>query len=294
MPEHRSTAFRAQIECQVIRRHRFTSVVHGCRISSTCDELHAGRQGRRKPRSLSYRASLLGLRRYRHALWQICSARGRRHHRGKNRDAAQVHALTGVCPTVALHVQWDFANGIAERRRSRGDRGAPRRFAPAPSIPISFRTRNTSSAPLAIPDREVRAKALGSRAREHRYREASEQPRPQLLVRGRIELSRHRQHPPAQERCSRSAGCGPRRSVTRSADADRIQAVRAGLLSHRYRRLGHGRDAHPRLQVRRRRSWSTPAIIILRRTSNRSSHGCFPKICSADSTSTTAATPMTI
>jgi L-rhamnose isomerase/sugar isomerase len=28
-------------------------------------------------------------------------------------DAGQVHKLTGVCPTVALHVLWDFPNGIA-------------------------------------------------------------------------------------------------------------------------------------------------------------------------------------
>jgi L-rhamnose isomerase/sugar isomerase len=27
-------------------------------------------------------------------------------------DAGQVHSLTGVCPTVALHVLWDFPNGI--------------------------------------------------------------------------------------------------------------------------------------------------------------------------------------
>src|ERR1700752_1799348 len=29
-------------------------------------------------------------------------------------DAGQVHALTGVCPTVALHVSWDFPNGRAD------------------------------------------------------------------------------------------------------------------------------------------------------------------------------------
>lgn len=28
-------------------------------------------------------------------------------------DAALVHSLTGVCPTIALHVQWDFPEGIA-------------------------------------------------------------------------------------------------------------------------------------------------------------------------------------
>lgn len=27
-------------------------------------------------------------------------------------DAGQVHALTGVCPTLALHVLWDFADGV--------------------------------------------------------------------------------------------------------------------------------------------------------------------------------------
>src|SRR5947208_946673 len=27
-------------------------------------------------------------------------------------DAGQVHALTGVCPTVALHVLWDFPEGV--------------------------------------------------------------------------------------------------------------------------------------------------------------------------------------
>src|SRR6516164_627122 len=27
-------------------------------------------------------------------------------------DAGQVHALTGACPTVALHVLWDFRDGV--------------------------------------------------------------------------------------------------------------------------------------------------------------------------------------
>lgn len=28
-------------------------------------------------------------------------------------DAAQVHSLTGACPSLALHVQWDFPRGVA-------------------------------------------------------------------------------------------------------------------------------------------------------------------------------------
>src|ERR1044071_4840036 len=29
-------------------------------------------------------------------------------------DAAQVHAFTGCCPTVAVHVLWDFPNGVKD------------------------------------------------------------------------------------------------------------------------------------------------------------------------------------
>jgi L-rhamnose isomerase / sugar isomerase len=32
-------------------------------------------------------------------------------------DAAQVHALTGACPSVAVHVQWDFAGGPEDAPR---------------------------------------------------------------------------------------------------------------------------------------------------------------------------------
>jgi L-rhamnose isomerase/sugar isomerase len=31
-------------------------------------------------------------------------------------DAGQVHALTGICPTLALHVLWDFPDGIGSAR----------------------------------------------------------------------------------------------------------------------------------------------------------------------------------
>src|SRR3984893_11776444 len=29
-------------------------------------------------------------------------------------DAAQVHTVTGACPTMALHVQWDLPNGLKD------------------------------------------------------------------------------------------------------------------------------------------------------------------------------------
>ena len=39
------------------------------------------------------------------------SARRRHLHRGEGRDAGQVHRFTGCCPTVAVHVLWDFPRG---------------------------------------------------------------------------------------------------------------------------------------------------------------------------------------
>ncbi len=35
-------------------------------------------------------------------------------------DAGEVHRLTGVCPTVALHVLWDLPNGLKDVERVRG------------------------------------------------------------------------------------------------------------------------------------------------------------------------------
>ena len=42
----------------------------------------------------------------------ICNPPPRRPSAEKLADAGEVHKLTGVCPTVALHVQWDFVHGL--------------------------------------------------------------------------------------------------------------------------------------------------------------------------------------
>jgi L-rhamnose isomerase/sugar isomerase len=79
-------------------------------------------------------------------------------------DAAEVHALTGACPTVALHVQWDFANGIA----SAGDVATiARRHSVRPGSikPNFFQDQEYKFGSFGNPDREVRAKAL-AHARE--------------------------------------------------------------------------------------------------------------------------------
>src|SRR5580693_3131108 len=40
-------------------------------------------------------------------------------------DAGQVHALTGSCPTVALHVQWDLPHGLKGQEYKYGSGGNP-------------------------------------------------------------------------------------------------------------------------------------------------------------------------
>ena len=72
-------------------------------------------------------------------------------------------------------------------------------------------------------------------------------PRPVALVRRRLQLSGHGGHPRSasagsprdSRRCTRVARSGP-------AAAGRVQAVRAGVLPHRHRRLGHGAAAGAR------------------------------------------------
>jgi L-rhamnose isomerase/sugar isomerase len=74
-------------------------------------------------------------------------------------DAAEVHSLTGACPTVALHVQWDFSDGIASaaevsaiaRRHS---------IQPGSINPNFFQDQEYKFGSFGHPDREVRAKAL--------------------------------------------------------------------------------------------------------------------------------------
>jgi L-rhamnose isomerase / sugar isomerase len=74
-------------------------------------------------------------------------------------DAGHVHALTGVCPTVALHVLWDFPNGVA----SAADvaRSAAAHGVRAGSInPNLFQDQHYKHGSFGNPDAAVRAAAL--------------------------------------------------------------------------------------------------------------------------------------
>jgi L-rhamnose isomerase / sugar isomerase len=74
-------------------------------------------------------------------------------------DAGQVHALTGVCPTIALHVLWDFPNGIQSA-------GEIQKFAkrygvqPGSINPNLFQDQEYKHGSFGNPAADVRARAL--------------------------------------------------------------------------------------------------------------------------------------
>ena len=63
--------------------------------------------------------------------------------RGKFSDAAQVQAITGAAPTLALHVQWDLPGGVKDVAKLRDCRRNSESVRDQ-SIPIFFKIKNTS------------------------------------------------------------------------------------------------------------------------------------------------------
>ena len=74
-------------------------------------------------------------------------------------DAGQVHLLTGACPTIALHVLWDFAGGLnsVEEVRALGEKYGVR---PGSINPNTFQDQIYKHGSLGNPDAEVRRAAL--------------------------------------------------------------------------------------------------------------------------------------
>lgn len=74
-------------------------------------------------------------------------------------DAGHIHGLTGVCPSVALHVLWDFPDGlgsVSEVQRLAGKYGV-RAGAINPNV---FQDQHYKHGSLGNPDPEVRKTAL--------------------------------------------------------------------------------------------------------------------------------------
>jgi L-rhamnose isomerase / sugar isomerase len=74
-------------------------------------------------------------------------------------DAGQVHALTGICPTIALHVLWDFEDGLrsVSRVTALADRYGVR---PGSINPNLFQDQIYKFGSFGNPDPSVRDEAL--------------------------------------------------------------------------------------------------------------------------------------
>jgi L-rhamnose isomerase/sugar isomerase len=74
-------------------------------------------------------------------------------------DAGQVHALTGVCPTLALHVLWDFPDGIGS---ARAIAALSQRYGVGPGSinPNVFEDQIYKFGSFGNPDEDVRHRAL--------------------------------------------------------------------------------------------------------------------------------------
>jgi L-rhamnose isomerase/sugar isomerase len=74
-------------------------------------------------------------------------------------DAGHVHGLTGICPTVALHVEWDLPRGIGDADEIES---LAARFGVAPGAinPNLFQDQDYKFGSLGNPDARVREKAL--------------------------------------------------------------------------------------------------------------------------------------
>lgn len=77
----------------------------------------------------------------------------------KASDAGQVHRFTGCCPTIAIHVLWDFPNGLAdipEAKRVAAGEG----IAIGSISPNIFQDQEYKHGSVGNPDPAIRARAL--------------------------------------------------------------------------------------------------------------------------------------
>ena len=109
-------------------------------------------------------------------------------------DAAQVHAFTGVCPTVALHVQWDLPNGLADVSTVTAS-AARYGVRPGAVNPNLFQDQDYKFGSLGNPDASIRRRALDHCMRERRDRACARFARSVALVRRRLKLSGNGGHP---------------------------------------------------------------------------------------------------
>ncbi len=74
-------------------------------------------------------------------------------------DAAQVHSVTGACPTLALHVQWDLPNGLPDTVAVE-KLAAKFAIRPGSINPNVFQNQEYKYGSLGTPDPAIRRKAI--------------------------------------------------------------------------------------------------------------------------------------
>jgi L-rhamnose isomerase / sugar isomerase len=74
-------------------------------------------------------------------------------------DAAQVHAMTGACPTLALHVQWDLPRGLQDTGKVK-ELAKKHGIQPGSINPNVFQDQEYKNGSLGNPDSSTRRKAL--------------------------------------------------------------------------------------------------------------------------------------
>ena len=74
-------------------------------------------------------------------------------------DAGEVHRVTGACPTMALHVQWDLPNGLADVSKVQ-KLAKTYGVSPGSINPNVFQDQEYKYGSLGNPDSEIRRRAL--------------------------------------------------------------------------------------------------------------------------------------
>ena len=160
----------------------------------------------------------------------------------KVEDAATVGRFTGVAKSIALHIPWDSVDDFGALTAFARE---ARRRASAASTPIPSRTRTTSWAPCAT------RRCRSAQRRSSTSSECCDIARADRLE-GRQGLAGRRHQLPGPGRLPRPTQAPHRRLEGDLSGASRerppvprVQAVRAGLLSHRRPGLGPGADGLP-------------------------------------------------
>ena len=208
-------------------------------------------------------------------------------------DAGIVHKFTGCCPSVAVHVLWDFSIGVdaADTANSRRSTAC----ASARSTPTSSRTRSTNSARCAAPMSMRTQPCASSRDGLHQHRQGGA--KSNLLSLWFADGTNYPGQDDIAERKHRMHGAlrqwhdAMPQGMTMLVEYKPFEpAFYHTDIADWGMAYVFAKAAGPQRESARRHRPS----LARRRTSSTSSRSCSMRTCSAASTSTTANTPTMI